>query len=381
VTRAVSSLRSVRSPIPFLEPDLPELRLLLGDFERIYRSNVYSNGGPFERRFAERLAAWIGVAHAIPVANATLGLVLAIKALALPPPRRKVLLPSFTFVATALAVEWAGYEPLFCDVDPEGWQATADLRALEPHAASLALLLPCNTFGAPVDLAAWGAMAAELGVPVLLDSAPGLGASYPDGSRQGHSGFTEVFSMHATKPFAVGEGGVVTTEDPVIADRIARLRNFGCDDERLCRDGGTNAKLTEMASAIALRVLDGFEDAVRRRRALGRRYADRLVPMGFREQRNGELSAYQFFPAKVPPGVDPARLIAHLAGRGIQTRDYYARGLHQHPHFASRETVAPLPETEQLAGRLISLPMSTRRTEDEVDRVCDAVAEFLEARP
>ena len=366
-----------RIAIPFLQPVLPPLAELTQDFERIYEARIFSNGGQFEKQLSSRLASWLGVKHALPVANATQGLELAIAALARPIPHGKVLMPSFTFVATALAAEACGFAPLFCDVFESSWQAKPDIAKVAARRDEISLILLCNTFGAPADIDAWSQLACELELPMLIDSAPGLGASYVDGRRQGASGFTEVFSMHATKTFAVGEGGVITTDDDALAARLGRMRNFGFDEQRLCREQGTNAKLSEMQAAIGCRVLDRFEGVVEHRRRRAAEYRARLAPKGFEFQQHGELSAYQFVPVRVPRGIEALWLQQKLAAVGIETRRYFAPALHGHPHFEHTERLEPLTVTAALQEQMLSLPMSNRLRTDEVDRVCDAVLEAV----
>jgi dTDP-4-amino-4,6-dideoxygalactose transaminase len=305
---------------------------------------------------------------------------IAAKVVAKPLPRRKVLVPSFTFAASVLSLQWAGLEPVFCDIDAETWQAEprGALELLEPLKDELALILLCNTFGAPADLEAWREIAAKLDVPVLVDSAPGLGAQYPGGKKQGQSGFVEVFSLHATKVFAVGEGGTITTDDDVLADRIRRLRNFGFDNQRICADMGLNAKLSEMQAAIACRVLDGFDDICAHRRQRAAHYIQKLSPLGFRFQKLGELSVYQFVPARAPVGVSVPRLREQLSKRGIETRTYFAPPLHQQPHFSQISRVGTLDRTESVSESMISLPMSNRLSAADVDRICVAITQSLE---
>ncbi len=358
--------------VPFLEPVLPPLEALFGDFERIYKSKTFSNGGPVEQELSARFSRYLGVAHCLPVANATLGLMIAIKALA-KPGRTKVVLPSFTFAATALAAEWCGLTPVFCDVEPDGWQAHVTKEELAPIADDVALLLTCNTFGAPADIVHWKSLARALDVPLLIDSAPGLGATYADGKPQGTSGVMEVFSMHATKPFAIGEGGLITTDDPALAQALKQLRSFGFDEERICQSNGMNAKLTEMQCAIACRVLDVIDDICTHRRARAAEYRARLAPLGVDFQAGGECSAYQFMPVRVPLGADVPALRKALSTMGVDTRCYFATPLHLQPHFVSRPRLGALANTEALCPRMLSLPMSNKISPDAVSAVCDAL--------
>jgi dTDP-4-amino-4,6-dideoxygalactose transaminase len=364
--------------IPFLAPELPPLEDVARDLAAIYASGVFSNGGPFERRLADRLTEYLGATACVPVANGTLGLMLAARALARPDAPRRVLLPSFTFPASALAMEWAGLEPVFCDVDPESWQPTLDPDLLRRHADELALVLLCNTFGAPSDAAFWREAAEGCGLPILVDSASGLGGRYTDGRRLGGAGLVEVFSMHATKTFGVGEGGVVAVPDAALAARLARLRNFGLDGPPRggreaspeCVDDGLNAKLPEVLAAIACRALDRHEDVLAARRRVADAYRARLEPHGFRFQKHGDLSPWQCVSVCVPAGVDRDALRARLFERGIETRRYFAPPLHRQARWAGRRVLGELDTTETVARRILSLPTGNALSEARVDRVC-----------
>ncbi|MGH0034287.1 MAG: DegT/DnrJ/EryC1/StrS family aminotransferase [Myxococcota bacterium] len=365
-----------RERIPFLEPELPPYDEVVQDLEAIYRSGVFSNGGPFERRFAESLAAYLGVPDCVPVANGTLGLMLAARLLARPDGERRVLLPSFTFPASALAMQWAGLEPVFCDVDPETWQPSLDPERLRRERGRFALVLLCNTFGAPADIGFWRELAADCGLPMLVDSASGLGGRYPDGRRLGGAGLVEVFSMHATKTFGVGEGGVVTAPEPHLRDELLRLRNFGLDGSPECRGPGLNAKLPEIQAAIASRVLARHEQILEGRRELAAAYRARLEPHGYRFQKYAELSPYQCVSVRVPGDVDRDALRVHLESRGIETRHYFAPPLHRHAQWTGCERLGELSATDALARGILSLPTSNRLTGDEVARVCDEILGF-----
>ncbi len=369
--------------IPFLEPELPPLEDVEADLREIYASGVFSNGGPFDRRLAEGVCAYLEVAHCVPVASGTLGLMLAIRALA----RREregrggarpyVLLPSFTFPATALAVEWAGLEPMFCDIDPETWQPRLDRTRVEASAGRLAMILSCNTFGAPSDVSAWSELAASLDLPLAVDSASGLGGRYADGRRLGGAGVCEVFSMHATKTFGVGEGGLVTTPDPELARELERLRNFGLDESPVCEGPGLNAKLSEIHAAIACRALERHEEALAARRRVADAYRARLEPQGFAFQRLGELSPYQCVSVRLPEGVMRGPLRERLLSSGIETRTYFAPALHQQPRWKDCPRLHELEATEALCEGILSLPTSNRLSEADVERVCDALLRLV----
>ena len=366
--------------IPFLEPELPDFALVSEDFAKICASGVFSNGGQFDAALSREVSAYLGVRDCVPVANATLGLMLAIETLARRDGGRKVLLPAFTFPAAALAVEWAGFEPLFCDIDASSWQPTVPAGLLAQRREEIALIVLCNTFGAPADIDTWNDAADGCGIPMLVDSASGLGGTYVDGRRFGQAGCVEVFSMHATKAFAVGEGGLVVADAPAIAQSIRRLRNFGFDEQRRCTGLGINAKLSEFHAAIACRVLERYDQILAQRREIAAAYRRRLEPYGYVFQRHGERSPYQAVPVRIPDGVSRGELRRHLKTAGIETAQYFSMPLQQHPRYERCETVDALAVTNRVARSILSLPMSNHLSAADVERVCAAVIEHT-SRP
>lgn len=384
-----------RTRIPFIESDLPDAKLLSEDFQRIFSTARISNKGPFERRLCHRLADRIGVPACVTTANATLGLMLSIRELAIPG-RRYALLPSFTFPATALAAQWCGLEPLFCDISKETWQPTLGAseagtgpgslawlheatRALSPFADEIGVLIPCNTFGAPCDIVAWQALGKALELPIVVDAAAGFGGSYLDGKPIGGSGSVEVFSMHATKAFGVAEGGVITTPDLELAKKLEAAANFGMDDQGECRTLGLNAKLSEPHAAIAGRVLDRFDATLQQRRELTDVYYENLLPHGFEFQAHVSRSPLQAIAVRVPPHCSRDQIAASLTANGIETRAYFSPPLHQHAAFINCQNVDGLKESESLAKSVLCLPMGTRLQTADILRVCEETIRASEA--
>src|SRR5918998_4597710 len=242
--RPSSPVRTPRAPapvpawqdvVPFQQPQLPPPAAIMEYYALSQAASFYSNGGPCSRLLSERLEAYLGSgAYCIPVSNCTAGLMVALRAAVGAPRgrRRRILTPSYTFTATACAIEWAGYEATFVDIEPHGWHLspTALEAAFEQFGDEVAGVLACATFGtAPPDSqrAAWREACHRRRVPLLVDSAPGFGALDEHGRPLGAQGDTEIFSFHATKPFAIGEGGLIVTTDPDEAARVSRLVNFG----------------------------------------------------------------------------------------------------------------------------------------------------------
>ena len=299
---------------------------------------------------------------AVSCANATAGLTACLAALEV---RGRVLMPSFTFAATALAAQAARCDPVFCDCDPETLQMSDELvaRALKSIDGIRAILLvrPFGLYGGTDKILS---LAREHGCEIFVDAAPALGA--PDAAKFDHT-LIEVFSLHATKCFAIGEGGLILAP-PDREDAIRRALNFGFLDQELVILGA-NGKLSEFHAAIGLKVLDDFEITIRHRQTVAERYAqvftrsakvDRVWPT--------TLSPWSFFPVLMRTGTNIQAIIEQAADRGVELRRYY-RPLHEMKHFRDDVRADGLLNTLDLASRMICLPVYSDMTDEEQDEI------------
>ena len=295
------------------------------------------------------------------MANATTGLAVALQALKRPE-RSVVLIPSFTFAALPGVVRWAGLEPIFLDIEPIGWHVdpAALAEGLAIHGTDTAAVMVGSSFGVPPtrqQSAAWKDLCAEHAVPLIIDSAAGFGSTWADGHALGLQGDAEIFSFHATKPFAIGEGGLITTGNRDLHRRMGELVNFGFDADRVVAvQAGTNAKLSELQCATALAVLDKFDEVLQRRRDLGREYATSLEHSGWTLQRGSACAAWQFVPALAPSARERTAAVERCLVAGIETKQYYTP-LHSFPAFADCPRVGDLKVTEEIAASALSLPL------------------------
>jgi dTDP-4-amino-4,6-dideoxygalactose transaminase len=371
--------------VRFQRPLLPPADAIEVYLARSRQARWWSNEGPCWHLLRDRLAAATG-RDCIPVANATLGLMVAVAALCERGPReaRSVLMPSFAFAASAQAAAWNGLRPVFLDVDPDHWHLDpAGLeRALSERGPDVALVLALSSFGTPPPAAVrerWQAACAGAGVPLLVDSAAGFGAVAEDGCPIGGQGDAEVVSFHATKPVAAGEGGAVFCRDPAVAERVRRLANFDFDADRNAASArGINAKMCEPVAAIALAALDGmFKALAARREAAGEILA--RVPSDFSSQLGCERSTWQFVPLRAPS----ARVRDEIMARAcddVELRTYY-EPLHGMPAFAKCERASDLAVTESLGRRMLGLPMAVDLSPDERRRICGVFHAGGAARP
>ena len=213
---------------------------------------MFSNFGPVNTSFetAMRDEVFGGEGQCMTACNATIALMLAIQNAigARPTRRRYALMPSFTFAAAAQAAMWCGLTPLLCDIDPTDWAAAAEAETamLRRYGDAVAVVVPYATFGYDIDLARYTEMSQRHGVPVVVDAAASLGTRQADGRGFG-AGFESavVFSMHCTKSFSTGEGGLVYSADPKLIANLRTMCNFGFGQPRTATMPGLNGKLSE----------------------------------------------------------------------------------------------------------------------------------------
>lgn len=364
--------------ISFIRPDFPKARAIAKDYRLILKNNWFTNFGPFERRLSEELAAYVGHGvHVATVSNATLGLMLAIQTYIGEPAnqRNEVLMPAFTFAAGAEMLIRLGFVPVFMDINTETLQPDL-LQAYEYYSKNkkkVAGVLFCNTFGtgAP-QIAEWEVFCKRNGLPLVIDSAAGLGSLYVDGSRIGWRGDCEVFSFHATKPFAIGEGGAIMSGKKRPIEKIRQLQNFGFNKNREVEYLGTNAKLPELSCAIGLRQLAELDKRLCKRRQVLDTYKQYLQPQGYTFQSNDSNSSLAFISVIAPSEAVAAQDHKRLIKNGIEVRRYYNPPLHQHQLLRKHAKVAgSLKVTDDVCKRIISLPVHRHTTPKTVKRICE----------
>jgi dTDP-3-amino-3,4,6-trideoxy-alpha-D-glucose transaminase len=358
--------------VPLFDTDTPLAGLRELIIERV--GEVIRRGrfilGPELAAFEQELAEYLGAGYAIGVGNGTDALTLAARALGVGP-GDEVVVPSFTFYASAEAIASIGATPVFCDVDFDTRNVTVETvaAALTPRTKAIVAV---DLFGLPAPIPE---IRAAHGLPVIEDAAQAIGASL-DGRRAGTLGEIATFSFYPSKNLpAFGDGGAVATDDPQLAERLRALRFHGSRDKESFELVGYNSRLDELQAAV-LRVLlpelDGWCDA---RRAAARAYAD------------SDLSAYVTLPGE-PPGAEPAwhlYVVTHpepaglqsaLNAAGVQARRYYRTPLHLQPamlELTSGRTLE-LPVTDELARTNLALPISPVLSTEQVGEVVMALA-------
>ncbi|USI74181.1 DegT/DnrJ/EryC1/StrS family aminotransferase [Sphingomonas morindae] len=374
--------------LPLIRPFPPRLSRLGAALEAIEESGIYSNSGPVARRFEQEATARLfgGRGACVAVANATLGLMLALRhGLLGRRDRTLAILPAFTFAATAHAAQWVGLTPVLADCDPDDWALAAaeEERLLARHGARIGAILPYATFGNGLDWERYAWLARRHDLAVVIDAAASLGAR--DEADRGFGTdcpFPVVFSMHATKTFATGEGGLIYCRDEALVERLRAMANFGFEAGRSATLPGLNAKLAEVPALLALEKLGEIEAVATHRAALADHYRRRLAGFTLQVPR-GRRPALQFMPVLLPAALAPHReaIIARLAEAGIGAGRYFSPHLAEQPHFRDTCLIEPLPVTDAIASRMLVLPVTDAMTIADVDRVADALIEACRRQP
>lgn len=375
--------------LPLLVPDMPSPQELLPWLERMHAARHYSNFGPLVRELEAAFAQRFGqpLEQLTTVANATQGLELVLQALQLAPQSR-VLLPTFTFVATATAVLRAGHIPVLADVDAHSWLMTPDIARAACAQTRVDVVLPVATFGMPHDMQAWQQFEQDTGLPVVIDAAAAYGSQWLQGA-QG----TLVFSLHTTKSLPAGEGGLVVSTRPGLAARVRQLSNFGINLHPAAdvpvgtlADTGTNAKMSEYHAAIGLYSLQKWELRALERRAL---QADLMQKLN---QASGHRLGWQATGqggAQMAPTLLCARLPSAAARNALEqacqqaritTRRWYQPLLQHMPVLQQQCQVLNTPNAQALAQTLLGLPFFLGMTQEQAERVCGMVRSLFADR-
>ena len=360
--------------LPLVRPTVPDGTAIAADLEAILASRILTNG-PTVRRFEAACAERLGVAHCVAVASCTAGLMLVLKTSGVD---GEVVVPSFTFAATAHAAVWNGLTPVFADIDPSSLTLSADAAAAVITDRTTAVIAT-HLYGAPCDTDALEQLARERDLRLFFDAAHAFG-SLRDGVPVGRSGDAEVFSLSPTKLLVAGEGGMVATNDDDLAERLRIGRDYGNPGDYDCRFTGLNARMSEIHAAIGLASLATLDDRIRRRNDLAAAYRDALrdVPgISFPLLREADYSTFKDFTVLVDPalfGLDAVALATALDREGIDTRRYYAPPVHAtHAYRAWDPGPGALPNTEAAAARCLTLPMWEGMTDDAPLRVAAAI--------
>jgi dTDP-4-amino-4,6-dideoxygalactose transaminase len=370
--------------LPVIRPNPPRLSEHMLELSEIEASGTYTNYGPVNTRLEQEMIECVfRQGECVTVCNATIGLMMAMREVVgddAPAARKYALMPSFTFAAAAHAAVWAGLTPLLCDIDPGTWLADAasEEALLEQYAGQIAVVVPYATFGNNLDLPRYSRMAKQHGVPIVVDAAASLGSVDELGNAFG-TGFEwpVVFSMHATKVFSTGEGGIVYSGNTGLIARLRAMGSFGFERSRSATMIGINSKMSEVAALTALLKLRGFSDILRGRDAIAECYQAELQRRFELQRQRGRRQARSFASVLLSRRQAPFRIkiIEDLRGMGIGGATYFSPHLAEQSYFQKHAVISHIPCTEDIACRMITLPLFDGMTPRAVKYVASALRE------
>ncbi|MCX5946924.1 MAG: DegT/DnrJ/EryC1/StrS family aminotransferase [Cyanobacteria bacterium] len=366
-------------------PFIPPRELLHASLDDILDARWLTNNGSFVHKLEQLLATRHGVSYAVAMCNATIALQLLFRALGL---KGEIIVPSFTFIATAHAAIWEKLEPRFVEISPE-------THCIDPAAAAAAIstktaaLVGVNLWGQPCDVARLGQIANDAGIPLVLDAAQALGCQIKHLSREQPTAVgavASVISLHATKVVSSLEGGAILTNDEALAEELRRLRNFGFAGYDTVVSLGTNAKLNEFSAAFAIRGLECLDNIIQHNRNIRLMYQESLADLpgvSFHDPPTSPTANHHYAVLMVDPTDCPLtrdELMLTLWAENVLARRYFYPGCHRMEPYASRPASwqPHLPATEAVAASVLVLPASSAVSPQDVVLISQRIRQALQ---
>ena len=335
-----------------------------------------TNNGLYVQEFEQRIADLVGAKHCIATCNATIALEIAIRAADL---KGEVIIPSFTFIATAHALQWQEITPVFCDVDP--FSHNIDPKQIEQKITPRTTgILGVHLWGRPCNIEALSEIADTHNLKLMFDASHALGCSYK-GQMIGSFGDAEVFSFHATKFLNTLEGGAIVTNSDELAAKIRLMKNFGFTNYDNVVYIGTNGKMNEVSAAMGVTGLESLDEFIEINYQNYKQYQQDLsaisgITLSIYDET--EKCNYQYLVLEVDEhkfGITRDKLIAILTAENIIARRYFYPGCHKMEPYRSYfpHNKMLLPETDKLSLKIMSLPTGTAVNVSDISKICQII--------
>ena len=357
-------------------PNIGRHESLLKRMNDLLERRWFTNQGPYVREFEERVAEFLGAKHCVAMCNGTVALEIAVRALGM---KGEVIVPSFTFVATAHCLQWQEITPVFSDIYPATHNIDPEsvARLITPRTSGI---IGVHLWSRPCDIDALAKVAERYNLRLLFDASHAFGCTYK-GEMIGGFGGAEVFSFHATKFINTFEGGAVVTNDDDLAEKMRLMKNFGFSGLDNVIYLGTNGKMDEVSAAMGLTSLESLNEFVEVNRRNYYLYRDNLANVRgielvrFDEQEKNNFQYIVLEIDKNVTGLDRDQIMKILHAENIRARRYFYPGCHRMEPYRSYFPNAGLllPGTEELAGRVLSLPSGTAIGAAEIDQICHII--------
>lgn len=357
-------------------PNIGSREILIQRINDILDRRWLSNNGVLVQEFEQHIASLVKVKHCIATCNATTGLEIAIKACEL---KGEVIVPSFTFVATAHALQWLGIEPIFCDVDPN--THNIDPQKIEALITDkTTAIMGVHLWGRGCNVEALEEIARRHNLKLLFDAAHAFGCSYKK-QMIGNFGNVEVFSFNATKFCNSFEGGAIVTNDSELAKKIRLMKNFGFSKHDFVDSIGTNGKMSEVSAAMGLTSLESIDNFISINRKNYQQYQHELsnIPgVKLITYDDSERCNYQYVIVEIDElitGISRDKIYEILWAENILARRYFYPGCHQMEPYRSRiaDMGLMLTNTRYLAARVLALPTGTAIGSKEIGQICQVL--------
>lgn len=346
---------------------LPEMEEYAELLNVVWKSRQLTNGGELVFRLVDQLRTFLDVPHVLPVANGTLALQLAIKALDL---SGEIITTPFSYVATSSAIMWQGCKPVFADIEADHWCIDPEKieQAITPNTTAI---LATHVFGNPCDVKRINDIAKKYELKVIYDAAHCFGVTY-NGSSIFNFGDISICSFHATKLFHTGEGGGIFTRDADLYERLEWSHNFGHDGEENFFGLGLNAKMSEMQAAMGLAILPHVRSLIESRKKTAAIY-DRMLnngQFGHIKIRSGTEWNHGYYPILLQSETQLLAIKARLNQAGIFPRRYF------YPALSTLGFLNPttMPVAEDIASRILCLPMYHDLRDAQVEHIARIVS-------
>lgn len=340
-----------------------------------------TNEGPYVKEFEKNISEYTGTKHCIAMCNGTIALEIAIRALEL---KGEVIVPSFTFIATAHSLQWQEITPAFCDIDP--YNHLIDVNEIEKMITPRTTgILGVHTWGRPCNINKLESIALRHNLKLIFDAAHAFGCSY-NGKMIGSFGDAEVFSFHATKCFNTFEGGAVVTNNDDLAKKIRLMKNFGFAGYDNVIYIGTNGKMTEVCAAMGLTNLECIEDIIavnRRNYACYNSCMKSIHGIKILQCDEDAKQNYQYIVIEVfetDTGLNRDELLKVLHAENVLARRYFFPGCHRMEPYRSYFPHAHLllPVTEEVSKRVLVLPTGSTMDSQNIEKICNIILFAME---
>ena len=360
-------------------PNIPNKEKVLSRFSKVIDNEWLTNNGPMVQELETKIQQYLGLKHCICVCNATIGLELLQRALDL---KGEVIIPSFTFIATANSLRWQKIRPVFCDIKADTHLIDPD-RIEELITEKTSAILAVPIWGQPCDYPALEKIAKKYNLRLIFDSAHAFGCKAGE-KFIGGFGDAEVFSFHATKVFSTGEGGAITTNSDELAEKLRFMRNFGFDGFDKTVRLGTNAKMSEFAAAYGLTALEELQSVIDHNAEIYQgyiKYFSQFDEFNILRYSQQNYSNHQYAVAQVPTN-SRDNLVHHFHENDILVRRYFHPGCHRLEPYNSDHSYnnVRLPNTENVASKVLVFPTGYQMNQVGMNRIFDAYASFVKKK-